>query len=224
MRMRHKHRKHRHLKRQVRFCFVVFMLIVSIFLLNRAVGQLFEKVTTDQIHNAGVRILNHAVEELSENDAVNAQDLVTISYKDDQTISSISINSAEVNRIRTEITSTVLEEIKAEGVETVQIPLGSLSNLWFFSAQGPKIDFDVFPSGYLTSKITSEFDSAGINQTRHRLVLNLSLDLMCVNLLHRQTVTVNSEYILSETIIVGETPQQYAQLLFEDQSKIETQK
>ena len=213
-------RKRRHLKIQMKFCFVIVMLCISLMLFNHAIDNLFANVTKDQIHNIGTRILNQSVTQLLEDESVSPDQMVEIRYQDNQSISSISVNAEQVNLVRNKITDSVLGQLHDEGIESIQIPLGSLSNFWFFSAKGPMVNFDIYPIGYLKSSITSEFDDAGINQTRHRLVLHLSLDLMCVGLMHRETVTIDSEYIISETLIMGETPQQYAQLLFEDQQEI----
>lgn len=211
----------RKLRLRVKLLIAVGLLGISLLLFNRAVDNLFARITEDQVHNLGTEMLNQAVNTLLEDESIRQDELLEIHYQEDESISSITIDSDQVNRIRTRLNEFVLKSLHEQETETIQIPLGSLTNFWFLSAKGPDITFHVYPVGYLNSRIRSEFDGAGINQTRHRLVLELELELMCVGLLHRETVTVSSEYILSETLLMGETPEQYGQILFEDRQKIE---
>ena len=213
-------RKHRQLKIQMKLCFVVIMLVVSLLLLNQAIDHLFADVTDDQVRNLGTKILNQSVTELLDDKTTQPDKMVDIRYQDNDKISSISVNSEQVNLIRNKITNSVLKQLDQNSYNKIQIPLGSLSNIWFLSAKGPLIDFDIYPVGFITSSISSEFDDAGINQTRHRMILRMTLELMCVGFMHHQSITVDSEYIISETLIMGETPEQYAQILFEDQKQI----
>ena len=65
------------------------------------------------------------------------------------------------------------------------------------------------PSGYRTSEIENRFDSAGINQTRHQILL--SVDVYTSILLPGFTAStkVSNEIAVAETVIVGSVPETY---------------
>ena len=92
-------RKRRHLKIQMKFCFVIVMLCISLMLFNHAIDNLFANVTKDQIHNIGTRILNQSVTQLLEDESVSPDQMVEIRYQDNQSISSISVNAEQVNLV-----------------------------------------------------------------------------------------------------------------------------
>ena len=211
----------RKLRPRVRLFLAAAILAAGVLLFNQAVDRLFARVTEDQVHNLGAGMLNQAVDTLLEDGSIRREELLEIQKQEDGSIASVAVDSEQINRIYVRFNELLLERLHEQEMETIRIPLGSLTNIWLFSAKGPDVTFHVYPVGYLDSRIRSVFDEAGINQTRHRLVLEVELELMCVGLLHRENVTVASEYVLAETLLMGETPEQYGQILLEERQKIE---
>ena len=51
------------------------------------------------------------------------------------------------------------------------------------------------------------FEEAGINQTRHRIFLEIAASIQIVQPLLSSTITVKTDVPLAETIIIGNVPQ-----------------
>ena len=72
-------------------------------------------------------------------------------------------------------------------------------------------------SGYAKSKLLSNFASAGINQTLHRIILKVSVNVYLVMPWYRASSSVEAEFILAETLIVGKVPDAYTVVIETDE-------
>lgn len=64
-------------------------------------------------------------------------------------------------------------------------------------------------AGNINAKIDSEFMSVGINQTMHRIYLDLDCSVGILTPFKTVTQEVSSKVLLTETVIVGEVPSTY---------------
>lgn len=64
-------------------------------------------------------------------------------------------------------------------------------------------------AGKIEADIDSEFSSVGINQTLHRIYLNLNCSIGILTPFKSISKTVSSKVLLTETVIVGEVPSTY---------------
>ncbi|MNV98352.1 Sporulation protein YunB [compost metagenome] len=65
------------------------------------------------------------------------------------------------------------------------------------------------PSGTVVAKFNSEFEQAGVNQTRHRIFLDVVCKVKIIAPFYINTQEYKNEIIVAETIIVGDTPATY---------------
>ena len=91
----------------------------------------------------------------------------------------------------------------------IKIPLGSFSGVSIFAGLGPKITYEINPYGEVFCYFTSNFETAGINQTYHKLYLIIKIKVNVVLPLKNVLVNSESEVLLCETLIVGKIPEVY---------------
>ena len=77
------------------------------------------------------------------------------------------------------------------------------------SGISPSVKVAMERAGSIESKIDSEFTSVGINQTLHRIYLNLSCSIGILTPFKTVSKEVSSRVLLTETIIVGTVPSTY---------------
>lgn len=65
------------------------------------------------------------------------------------------------------------------------------------------------PAGNVSTQYKSEFAAAGINQTRHKIVLVINTEVIIILPTASASVTVSTQITVSETIIVGTVPNNY---------------
>ena len=94
----------------------------------------------------------------------------------------------------------------------VSVPVGAFTGLVLLSSIGPEMPVHLRMDGSCTTDIKSEFTSAGINQTVHHIYLYVEADvsLTCPIIAHETTII--SKYELCQTVIVGATPNMFANI------------
>lgn len=153
---------------------------------------------------------------LLEDMSLSYGDLVTVSRDDDGKIVSIETDSGKLNTIKNTLERNVTQALGTLRLHSYSVPLGTLLGSEWLSGRGPEIPLRLTPTGYLESTVESRFTSAGINQTNHRLVLNLTLSCTTLVPLHRAEITVTTNFVLAETVIVGEVPEYYTQIVSDE--------
>lgn len=71
----------------------------------------------------------------------------------------------------------------------------------------------------------SEFEDAGINQTRHKIILKVSTNVMTIAPFYSSLQNFENDITIAETVIVGNIPETYYNLSgmedITDETKIE---
>lgn len=148
---------------------------------------------------------------LSALSGVETQSLVHVLQNSDGQVVSIQTDAISVNRLKGQIALAAGAAL-ASPRHTVRIPFGSLTGLDLLAGRGLKIPVPVQTAGFASAQIQSEFDDAGINQTRHRLTLNVHAELT-VSMPHMtRSLPMQYDVCIAETIIVGTVPDVYANM------------
>lgn len=147
-------------------------------------------------------------------DAVNDRIAKSVEYKDLIFIRTdnrgrvvlIQANTVKINSLAADAILDIQKSLaKLEG-KVVFIPLGQVLKSQLLAAYGPKIKVTLVPIGTVKVKVADDFQQAGINQTRHRLYLNVYDRVKIVIPLVSDYIEVAAQVPVAETIIVGEVP------------------
>jgi len=125
-----------------------------------------------------------------------------------------SLNTVEVNRLVTRTTRHVLTTLENLREENIAIPLGQAFGSALFAHVGPLVHFRILPVGTVSVEVTDTFESAGINQTRHKIYLEIFADLRIVVPLLQRTVNVHLEVPVADVIYLGIVPETVVNLPF----------
>ena len=141
---------------------------------------------------------------------VDYSDFVTITRNEAGEITALSADMARLNLLRAELSAHLLERLEDSQLE-LTVPLGSLLPIEPTWARGPELHLRALALGTASAEFESEFTSAGINQTRHRLWLELSVPVTVLLPGGGEELTVDSRLCVAETVIVGQVPQTWFQ-------------
>ncbi len=140
------------------------------------------------------------------------EDFVTIERDGDGSIRALTTNMAAMNLLRSQLENDVFMALGEVDISTISIPLGSLTGLELLWGRGPDITARSISVGVLNSEFISEFTSAGINQTSHRIYLDIRAPLTIMMAGGTVETEVSTHLCVAETIIVGSVPSSYLQL------------
>lgn len=118
----------------------------------------------------------------------------------------INADTIKLNELATEVAIKSQRDIKEVGSIGVKIPIGYITKNNIMSYWGPSITVKMEPIGRVLVTYESLFESAGINQTRHKILVNVKTNLKIILPLNFKEVEVINQIPISDTVIVGEVP------------------
>lgn len=204
--------KKRH-KAGVRLIALALIILGIILLIDMRVRPIIEKTTTYQSKILATRIINDSVYSQLEDENFSYGELVTLVYNADNTISSIESNMVNINRLKAKITKSVNDELMKIDAHDLSISLGTISGFTSFYNQGPLIPVTLQPEGYVETALISSFESAGINQTLHRILVEINVDISAIIPGYTSSATVETQFVVAETVIVGNVPNSYTHVI-----------
>ena len=182
-------------------CIVAAMFL----LLNAKTSTMLREVAQSELESIAFDIVGRAVEkELS-----NSQDyseLVHIEYTSDGRVSAIKANMQQLNMLKLRIMNKLSEEMFIRTEDYISIPLGNLTGIDFFTGLGPRIKFKIMWVTSVNADFSNTFTSAGINQTRHQIMLDFAINVGMMLSGREVGVDVGTSVCVAETVIVGDIP------------------
>lgn len=200
-------------KRQLLFRYrllaVICGLLIIVAVLDAQLRPLVKAYTVNQSKTIVTRAINEAVMRVLDEEEVQYSDLVSVDKNMDGDIISIESNIQKINRLKSELTNVVLDELEHQKMQTVRIPIGTLIGGDLFNGRGPNIAVKVSMTSTALTSMSSAFESAGINQTNHQIMMDIQLQLFPAVAGSRQTIDVETNVIVAETVLVGKVPDSF---------------
>lgn len=190
------------------------LVIITILVVFNAFVYLFEKrilpavlsIAEITMKSEAIRVINEeSVKVYSDN--FKYDDIVKIEKDSDGNITMIRSDTVKQNYLASQVVLNCDERLSELGELGTKVPLGYITNNLFFYQMGPNITVKMKQIGNINTSYESLFESAGINQTRHKIYLNVSAKLRVIVPLSSRDVDISCQIPISETIIVGKIPQ-----------------
>ncbi|GIW49066.1 MAG: sporulation protein YunB [Caloramator sp.] len=195
------------------FIILFFLFIINIYLLDRTLKPIILAYCDAEARGIALETINETIRTEFKN-KISYDDIITVKTDKDGNIVMIQANSVELNRIGSEISLSVQDRIRNIEGRKGSIPIGVVLKNDILANYGPKIPFKMKPVGSVNTNYRSEFQAAGINQTRHIIYLDIKASVQVIVPFARNNVSVTTSVPISESIIVGKVPETYANLDF----------
>lgn len=163
-----------------------------------------------EAQNTAASAVSDGLEKTLEQYKINYDDVVNFTYGDGGNIKSLSVDIITLNTLGNEIGKNIDENIKNVESYKVRIPVTLLFGGELTSGIGAKIPFYITMKGSSSNKFTDIFESAGVNQTRHRIMLEVSVSMYILFGGKMTEVEYKSNVCVAESIIIGATPSTFA--------------
>ena len=144
-------------------------------------------------------------------DGVRYEDLVSIERDSAGDITAVSANALKINKIARDAASISQANLKNLSLNGIPIPLGALTGIEALAGFGPRIHIRIIPVSSVTCAFSSEFESVGINQTKHSIYLNVVADISIVMPSRTEKFAVTTDILVCECVLVGDVPDVYLQ-------------
>ena len=196
--------------RNVLYLASVFFFTVCVFTgIQRWIRPTVETRLIYQAKTYAVAALEETVRQELEQMDLSYGRLVRVSREEGRVVS-LETDTVLLNQIKSRITQAAVRKMEKLSDYRLTVPLGSVSGIDLFSGKGPKVRFLLQPQTAVESQILQQFQSAGVNQTQHRIYLQLDVEIEAVIPGFSAKTSVQTQVELAQTVIVGEVPQFYA--------------
>lgn len=155
--------------------------------------------------------INDIIAEKILDGSIQYDNLVYFEKDGDGNIIALITNMQGINALQAEITKTITENLSDTSEISVTVPLGNIIGGAILSGKGPYIPIKIISLSNVTTKFRNEFSSAGINQTRHQIMLDIDVSIGILLAGYSDYWdSVHTEIVVAETVIVGNVPYAYA--------------
>lgn len=211
MRTKRKRRKSNK-KRNISLSILICLVVTLLFALNHELKMKLRDIAVYKCKNSATDMINESIQNTLDDLDFTYNDLVEINKNSENEITSVSCVSSKINNLKTDISDEINKGFENQDKNGFSIALGTISGINLFSGVGPEITIHFEKEGSVKTNIKSSFSSAGINQTLHRIYIEVSSDIVAVAAAGTYKSNVKTEFLLAETVIVGEIPERYASI------------
>lgn len=188
------------------------LVCLLIHTLNGRLRPVLEAASSSQAVNLMTQAIDTAVDRCLQENHMDYSDFVTLERDSVGKVTSITSNTAANSRFKRQVTEAIGQQLSALDSSALGVPLGTLTGQPLLSGIGPNVRVKVDSVGDIIADYTNSFTSAGVNQTLHRVCLNITATIHLFLPGEILPVSVSSSVCVAETVIVGETPDTYLNL------------
>ena len=190
----------------------VLLAAALIFGLDLRLRPVVETMAEAKVTNAVTRLLDSAVTAEIQDRAITYSDLITVEKDESGRITALTSNMAALNDLRTSILSDAVAAVDEIDTQSLAIPVGNLTGINFLSGRGFDLPVEVMTVGSAHAVFQSQFTDAGINQTRHQILLEVTVSVDILLPGGDLPAEITAQVPVAETIIVGSVPDTYVEL------------
>lgn len=184
------------------------LLLAGLMVLEQNLSQTMLDMAFAEAYSMAVETLNRAVKTVTEN-GVEYSELMDAKLDAQGRVTMLRADTIRMNELAAQTALKAEEELNNTENQFVNIPLGAALGLRSLSGFGPRMSMQILPIGAVHASFDTEFETAGINQTRHRIFLTLRATVSLIIPTGSRLVEVESTMPIAESIIVGEVPESF---------------
>lgn len=210
--MKSRKRRQRRTRRLIGVLVLIIVLIGAVAAVDGKMRPLVQSYGYMSVRRSAMLAVHSGVEKVLSSQETIYSDLVDIVRSEDGRVLSAEANVGAINRLKAAATNAVTAELQAREKQQISIPLGNLLGGSFFTGRGPFLPLTIHTGGVVISELCSEFNDAGINQTNHRLSLNMTVMMTAALPMERVSIELKTNFLVCETVLVGDVPQTVLQV------------
>lgn len=181
------------------------LAVLFIHTVNAQIRPIMIQLAIAQAHNDVVEVLTKTVEQIP----LSYDEIITLEKGEAGQITALKSDMSAVNTYRSQLLERLVSNTGELQKQHISIPLGTLTGIELLSGRGPGIPVKVLTIGQAESSFENVFSSAGINQTRHQIMLNLTVTASVLMPGVTTQTDITTQICVAETVIVGNVPEHF---------------
>jgi len=196
---------------------VAVLLIVPIGVLfimaEIRISNVRKELISYAARNAASAATTAGVENSLDTDKVRYADLIKFGRDQSGNIVSVTTDAYYLNKIGNNIGDEIDKHINQMKSYIIKIPFSVLFSEQLINGRGPKMPLVFVMTGITTTDFENEFTAAGVNQTHHRIMMSITVNTYVIHSGNVTVVPYKTNVCIAESIVVGITPQTFAEII-----------
>lgn len=197
-------------RKVIEIFFVLIIAFSTLKLVLDAVLPIFDTLCEDKAKSIATIVLNEEARNVI--DEYSYDELFTIEKDNSGNIVMLRSNVVLINKIVSDLSVKIQNRINEQGRDNLEIALGSFTGIKLLSGKGPGVKLKISSIGSVETDLKSEFESKGINQTIHRVYLQINCKINILTPFENNEKEITNQILLLENVIVGNIPDTYYNL------------
>lgn len=197
-------------KNKKKFYFLLCIITIAIFICKfiiEAIEPVFNRLCADEAKSVATIICNQQTTKCVQQ--YSYSDFIIVHSDENNNITMLEANMVNINILISDIAEKIQIEMNNAQNSDIYISSGSFTGINLLAGKGPKIPIKIAMVGNVKTNFNSEFIEKGVNQTLHRLYLEIECEISTLTPFNTITEKINNQFIVAENIIVGDIPSTY---------------
>lgn len=201
------HKSRRKIKNTMPVVSIFLVAIITCFSVWNFVNPIFETLCKDKAKSVATMITNEETTKIIEK--YNYDTFFTIQKDEKGSIQIINANVLRINQVTSDIAVAIQKALDNNEKNKIYIHSGAITGIRFLSGTGPRIPLKIASVGNIDTDLRSEFISQGVNQTLHRVYLNIKTNVSILSSFNTIESSIENQVLIAEHVIIGEIPSNY---------------
>lgn len=186
---------------------IFLVAIITCFSIWNFVNPIFETLCKDKAKSEATIITNEETTKIIEK--YNYDTFFTIQKDEKGSIQMINANVLKINQVTSDIAVAIQKALDNNEKNKIYIYSGAITGIRFLSGAGPRIPLKIASVGNIDTDLKSEFISQGVNQTLHRVYLDIKANVSILSSFKTIESSIQNQVLIAEHVIIGEIPSTY---------------
>ena len=195
-------------KQKIEKIFIIMVIAFStVKIVLDAISPIFDALCEDKAKSIATIISNNEATNVMKDHTYD--ELFTVEKDNEGNITMIKSNIISINEIISDVAVRIQNSINDRGKEDIKIAIGSFTGSKLISGRGPGVPIRISSIGNVETDLRSEFSAQGINQTLHRVYLQVDCEVSILTPYNTISEKISNQVLLIENVIVGKIPSAY---------------
>ena len=184
-------------------------LLGAFYQAEKRIGPLAQQAAISKLNGEITKNTNKVIQDLLHSQSMTAEDLILSEKSENGNLNAMSVNCSAVNEIKSTLAIEIQNYLDQMEVVHTRIPAGMLFSDTLLTGVGIQIPIKVFAVSAIEVEFIDTFSSAGINQTRYQLMVEIRVPARVAGVFLHEDTEIVTQVPVAETIIVGDVPAAY---------------
>lgn len=198
--------------KRVLLLFLTAAIAAAGMLVAARLQRIFLEYAANVCEDSALQEINNLMQELVFSDPGTYADMVILERDSENHVTALRTDVLAIGRIKAQLVNGLFERLEDLEHTTVEVPLGTVFAPHYFSGMGPSVDIGMAGLTQMEAEFISAFSAAGINQTRHNIIIEIHAGFRILTPLGAEDREIVTRFPVTDTVIVGTVPDRYTQI------------